>query len=157
MTRVTPSAEPPREGFTTTGRPSRRTIVSRTWRAPSSRNSDCGSVTKSGVAKPGVRGDRLGDRLAPGDAALARSGTEQPQPEHLDDVTHGAVLAAGPVQERPDEIRLQLDERRHQVGVDVVDRDVHPDGAQGVGDAAAGSQRHVTLVGQTPGEDDDTG
>ena len=88
-------------------------------------------------------------RLSRGPVPSSRS------PSSCDDVAHGAVLAAGPVQQRPDEVGLQLRERGHEVGVDVVHADVDTDGAQGVGDSSTGSQRDVTLVGEPAGEDDD--
>ncbi len=51
-TRLTPSAEPPRDGLTTRGSPSCATMASSTRLAPSSRNRLCGSVTKAGVESP---------------------------------------------------------------------------------------------------------
>ena len=47
-----PSAEPPRAGFTISGRPIEATIASITAAAPSSRNVSCGSATLAGVCRP---------------------------------------------------------------------------------------------------------
>ena len=49
---ATPSAEPPRAGFTTSGSPIRPTSAASTSDAPSSRNRLCGNETEVGTAMP---------------------------------------------------------------------------------------------------------
>src|SRR5450830_850280 len=105
--------------------------------------------------EPGTLDDSLGDRLAPGDPALPWPGPERAQTEQLKDVADRPVLSARTVQEGPDEVGPGLRERGDEVGVDIVDADLETDGAQRLSDPPAGSQGHVTLVGEPAGEDDD--
>jgi rubrerythrin len=77
--------------------------------------------------------------------------------EEREHVAHRAVLPGGAVEQWPDEVGGEFAQRRDQVGIDIVDDDLRTGGPQRLRDAAAGAQRHVTLVRQAPGKHDDAG
>ena len=97
----------------------------------------------------------LGHRLVERQPARLGSRPDVRQAERLEHVADGAVLAGSAVQHRDHRTRPVGRQRREQVGIDVEDDHVRSDGAQGVGQAAPGAQRHVALGREAAGEQDD--
>ena len=150
-----PRAEPLRAGLTTIGSPSRAITASIT----------CGGAELAerlvrqahalgrGDADAGDHG--LGDRLVERGAAGGRPGADVRDPEQVEDLADGAVLAALAVQHR-DHARGRVGEQGgEQTGVDVALGHLEAGGPQGLGRTAARPQRDVALVGEAAGQHDD--
>ena len=127
MTRVTPSAEPPRDGLTTSGQP--EPVDDRVEDLARAELAEQRLRERHEVRRreAGARGDGLGDRLAPGDAgsraARCRGGAgraagrrrARSRPRRWSPCSSGQTRSG-----------CSCDERGDQVGVDVVHADVAP-------------------------------
>ena len=154
-TMATPSAEPPRVGLTTKGRPIRvdQGVEHRTGAEVAE-----GRVGK-GDGRGGVHvlaGDvRLGDHLVEGQSAGIRAGPHVRDAQAVQDVAQRAVLTAGPVQQRDHAVRGGGREVPEKGGVEVVDGHALAHGSQGLGHAPTGADGDVALMREPACQDDD--
>ena len=154
-TTAQPSAEPLRAGLTISGSPRRSTSAAITSAAPSSRKVSCGRQTDSGVCSPA----RVTTVLATGLSKAAREAEGVAPTYGMESSSRISRIApSSPVS--PCSIGTTQDGRSarsdgEQAGVDVALGDLDAGAAQRLGDPAARAQRHVALVAEPAGQDED--
>ena len=140
-----PSAEPWPAGLTTIGKSSRASMAGSAFAAPSSRNAVSRERVEVGRGDAGVAHRVLGEHLVHAADAGGRAGAGVGEADELEQLLHGAVLAAAAVQRDERDVGARRLEPLDEVGADVDARHLVAEPLERVLHLGAGAQRDVAL------------
>ena len=152
---MTPSEEPPRLGLTTSGKPSVSSSRPSASAAPNSRKAVWLKANQSGVGSPVSRDRVLGQDLVHAAGAGGGAGTGEGDAEDLQQLLHGAVLAADAVHGDEGDVGPLGDQALDQVGADVDRQHLVAEPLQRVLDPRPRAQRDAPLQRPPAFEDRD--